>query len=86
LPLLFDALQAPLQKINLQRLLTDVALQLGEPAFFLAMQNIGVDLKRPRRVGDRGPNFQPPHGGQLELRRDKPMTPTSIRWGLTPIP
>jgi hypothetical protein len=28
LPLLLDALQAPFQKINLQRLLTDLALQL----------------------------------------------------------
>jgi hypothetical protein len=28
LPLLLDALQAPFQKINLQRLLTDLAFQL----------------------------------------------------------
>src|SRR6266581_9154422 len=32
-PLLLDALQAPLQKIDLQRLLADLALQLGDPAF-----------------------------------------------------
>src|SRR6516165_12381703 len=32
-PLLLDALQAPLQKIDLQRLLTDLALQLRDPAF-----------------------------------------------------
>jgi hypothetical protein len=36
LPLLFDALQAPLQKTNLQRLLTDLALQLGHAVFFPA--------------------------------------------------
>jgi hypothetical protein len=32
-PLFFDALQAPLQKINLHRLLTDLALQLRYTAF-----------------------------------------------------
>src|SRR5450755_4527340 len=32
-PLLLDALQAPLQKIDLQRLLADLALQLGDAAF-----------------------------------------------------
>ena len=77
LPLLFDALQAPLQKINLQRLLTDLTLRLGDPAFFPApfagagkriawsvpelappmMQDIRVDFKRPRDLGDRGPPF-----------------------------
>jgi hypothetical protein len=31
LPLLLDALQAPFQKINLQRLLTDLAFQLLHP-------------------------------------------------------
>jgi hypothetical protein len=31
-PLLLDALQAPLQKIDLHRLLTDLPLQLGDPA------------------------------------------------------
>src|SRR6202035_256245 len=32
-PLLLDALQAPLQKIDLQRLLADLALQVSDPAF-----------------------------------------------------
>src|ERR1700674_1020642 len=32
-PLLLDALQAPLQKIDFQRLLADFALQLGDAAF-----------------------------------------------------
>jgi hypothetical protein len=31
--LLLDALQAPLQKIDLQSLLADLTLQLGDPAF-----------------------------------------------------
>src|SRR5919198_1221833 len=39
-PLLLDALQAPLQKIDLQRLLTDLALQLRDPAFRPALLSV----------------------------------------------
>jgi hypothetical protein len=36
LPLFFDLLQAPPQKIDLQRLAADFSLQLSDPAFLLA--------------------------------------------------
>src|SRR5919198_3469831 len=39
-PLLLDALQAPLQKIDLQRLLTNLALQLRDPAFRPALLSV----------------------------------------------
>jgi hypothetical protein len=35
LPLFLDMLQAPLQKIDLQRLATDLTFQLGDPALLL---------------------------------------------------
>jgi hypothetical protein len=40
LPLFLDMLQAPLQKIDLQRLSTDFALQFGNPAFLLTPLSI----------------------------------------------
>src|SRR5439155_27342228 len=41
-PLFFDALQAPLQKIDLQRLLTDLALQFCNASFRLAPLPVSV--------------------------------------------
>jgi hypothetical protein len=74
-PLFLDALQTPLQKIDLQGLLADLALQLSDAAFSPALlavarkdvawpgaelpppalQDIGVDLQRPRRLSDGTP-------------------------------
>jgi len=47
-PLLLDALQAPLQEIDLQRLLADLALQLGDPVFRPAPLPVaGKSVARP---------------------------------------
>jgi hypothetical protein len=42
LPLLFDALQAPFQKINFQRLLTDLPFELRDVVSFLVVSIMGT--------------------------------------------
>ena len=49
-PLFLDALQAPLQKIDLQRLLADLPLQLRDPAFRPALLSVARKrIARPLR-------------------------------------
>jgi len=66
-PLFLDALQAPLQKIDLQRLLADLSLQLGDsplrPApLSVARKDIARPLPEltPPTMQHVGVDFQPP--------------------------
>lgn len=74
-PLFLDALPAPLQEIDLQRLLTDLAFQLGDPSVgptLLSLPRKYVARPRPNltppacHFAYRTPAFQRAAGGELE--------------------
>src|SRR5260221_4616592 len=67
-PLLLDALQAPFQKIDLQGLLADLALQLSDAAFRPALRSVAR-----KRVAWPTPELPPPavqHVG-IDLQRPR---------------
>jgi hypothetical protein len=57
--MLLDALQAPLQKIDLQGLLTDLALQLSDAAFGPALDRFQLKMSSFRNL------IQPSGSGEI---------------------